>query len=352
MPKRPTIPTLPSGSAITPAPESSPGLSGVVFTPVDLPRDRNPYYVYLGRLSNKNSVETMRYALRAIAGVIAGAEPYEEGGCDIRDERFVNPAAIEWWKLRYQYVERIRAILIEHHKPATVNKILSALRQVLDCSRRLELMSADQCSAAMDIKNVKFDLLPAGRAVAHSDIESLLRSIPRTNSGVRNKAIVATTYFAGLRRSEISWLTMDRVSMHERTLRVLGKGNKERNVMILDDLAVILEEWLSIRGTTDGPLFCSVVEEKPIVEHGLSPQYIYDIIVDAADRSALDYHLSPHDLRRSFITNGIDSGVDPLVMSKIVGHKQVQTTLRYDRREEKVQREQMHNAFDKLRSKP
>lgn len=327
---------------------ATPVESGLTVPAIDLPTDRNPYLVYLGRFDKKTSRETMAYALRAVAGVRAGAEPYEEGGCDIHDRQLVDPVNTAWWTLRYQHVERIKAVLMAHHSPATVNKILSALRQVIICCRKLELMTADQCAAATDVKNIKFSLLPAGKSVPDEDVRVILASMPKNSlANLRDIAIFGSLYYAGVRRVEACTLTMDRVFIRERTLRVLGKGNKERDVPILDDLMALLSPWLDVRGNDPGALFCSVAGNTVDPTHALSPQYIYDIVIDAADKSPLNYHLAPHDLRRSFITNGIEMGIDPLSMSKIVGHEQLQTTLRYDRRDEKARRAQMIKAFGK-----
>lgn len=309
------------------------------------PRDRNPYWVYLGRFSSKNSRETMAYALRSIAAVLMGAQPYDPAGKPIES---VDASTIAWWLLRYQHVERIKSVLLENHKPATVNKLLSALRQVLDCSRKLELMTADQCAIASDVSNVKFSALPAGRGAPPEEIGTLLLSM-KTDRPIemRDWFAVGLTYLAGLRRSEISWLTMDRYRESERTLRVLGKGNKERDVPIVAPLQSMLDRWLSVRGREPGALVClSNKEGRLLVECAVSPQTVYSIVSDAAVAAGIA-HLSPHDLRRSMITNGLEAGMDALVVSKIVGHEQLQTTLRYDRRDEKVRREQMDKAFGK-----
>ena len=115
---------------------------------ISFPPDRNPFHVYLSRLS-KGSRPTMKESLQAITRIASGGR--------LEPERF------PWHLLRYSHVQAIRTHLTETISersgtplsPATINKTLSALRGVLKEAWRLGLMSAEDLARAVDIEPVR-----------------------------------------------------------------------------------------------------------------------------------------------------------------------------------------------------
>ena len=92
-------------------------------------------------------------------------------------------------------------------------------------------------------------------------------------------------------------------------------------------------EWLSLRGDADGPLFCPVTQIGQVVIRTMSDQAIYAILQTRAKKAKVR-PFSPHDLRRSCVSDLLDAGVDISVVQQFVGHANVNTTARYDRRGE------------------
>lgn len=109
-------------------------------------------------------------------------------------------------------------------------------------------------------------------------------------------------------------------------IKVLGKGNKERMVPIADNVLVAFNDGITIRGTSCGSLFNPINKVNNLkLRVGISSTSIFNII----DRRRIEAGVSkytPHDLRRSLISDLIDAGVDLVIISKLVGHNNISAT--------------------------
>ena len=124
-------------------------------------------------------------------------------------------------------MEAIRASLQESElAPSTINMTLSALRGVAKSAFNLGLMSADHYARLCNVKPVRGERVPVGRALSVGEIGALLDTCAGTPIGIRDAAIIAIMYCCGLRRDEIVSLYLSHYNEGE--LKVRGKGNKER----------------------------------------------------------------------------------------------------------------------------
>jgi integrase len=157
-------------------------------------------------------------------------------------------------------------------------------------------------------------------------------------NGVRDAAIIAVAYAGGLRRQEIVNLDLADYDAVNGTLRVLRKRQKRHTVYIEDAGAKqVLGEWLKVRGNEPGPLFYRVHKGERIEAARLNPQSISAMIIRRARQTGLS-KLTPHDLRRTTISDLLDAGVDLATVQRLVGHSNANTTARYDRRGERAKR--------------
>jgi site-specific recombinase XerD len=307
----------------------------------------NPVLSYLGRLS-EGSRRTMRGSLEEIAAF--ATRQAEPGG------RIANLDALSfpWWRLNSTHTALIRTYLADKYAPATANKMLSALKGVLKACFRLGLMTADERDRSSDVAPVRGTSLPPGRSLEEHELISLFESCAKDAAGkkleargIRDAAILALLYIGGLRRAELANLKLGDYDPETRTLLVHGKGNKERAVYAEGDANVFLDRWLDIRGTggPEDPLFLPV-SKGGRVQHtdlygekktSLSDQAIYKI-VRRRHREAKVKKISPHDFRKTFVSDLLDAGVDLASVQNLAGHANPATTARYDRRGERAAR--------------
>jgi integrase/recombinase XerD len=287
--------------------------------------DRNPAAVYLAGLPSPQSQRTMRQALSEIAELVTG-EP--------------NPLLVKWHALRFQHTAALRAALARKHRAATANKVLSALRGVLKAAHSLDLMSSSDYRRALAFKGVSGSTLPRGRALAAGEIAALLEACAQDESaaGARDGALIALLRAGGLRRAEVCALEVADYDALACTLRVQGKRNKQREMPLAQGAADALADWLEVRGRKPGPLFNPVSQIGDVERgHSLTPQVIYNVLAKRA-REAGVKDLSPHDFRRTFVSDLLDAGADISTVQRLAGHSNVTTTQRYDRRGEAAKR--------------
>ena len=292
-------------------------------TPQALPLDRNPAAVYLAGLK-ASSRRPQKQALETIARLMTGGE--------------LDALNFPWYELRFQHTAAIRARLQESgSKAATVNRVLSALRGVLKAAWRLELMNSDDYHRAADVKSVEGSTIPAGRELASGEIAALMADCENdpTPAGARDAAIIGLMYAGGLRRAEVVTLDLESYAPETGRLVVHGKRNKERTVYLINGAARAMADWLALRGDLAGPLFLAINKGGNIQPGRMTDQAIYNMLAKRAAGAGVK-EFSPHDLRRTFVSDLLDAGADIATVAKMAGHANVQTTARYDRRPEQA----------------
>ena len=297
------------------------------------PEDLDPYSVYLGQLSGE-TLRTIRGCLDRVARILAGVRLDEPSPEDVeRGVPVVTGAWVPWWELRYEGTAALRSVMLDiGWSPSHINKHLSALRRVLKESWRLGLMSAEDYHRAIDLEPVRGKREPAGRDVAETELDALLGTCDSSPLGVRDAAVIALVYVTGVRRAEAAALTLSSYSTATRSIRLIGKGNKERIVPVSEAALPWLDAWLRLRGGKPGPLFCPLRKGGTIEHRHLTPQTIADLLERRRVQAGIALPVKPHDLRRTLIGDLLDNGTDLATAQAIAGHADPRTTSRYDRR--------------------
>jgi site-specific recombinase XerD len=269
----------------------------------------------------------MRASLENIAGFVSQGE--------------ADALTLAWHGLRYQHTAFVRAQLAGAYKPATANKMLSALRGVLKECFRLGLISAEDYQRARDLPPVKGSTLPPGRSLSQGELRRLFETCTESskqNRGARDAAVVAVLYGCGLRRAEAASLDLADYDRETGELRVRGgKGRKDRIAYAGAGAADAIEGWIARRGEEEGPLFYPINKGDRIQKRRMSDQAVYDIL-RRLGREIRTRSFSPHDMRRTFIGDLLDAGADLSAAQQLAGHANVQTTARYDRRGERAKK--------------
>jgi site-specific recombinase XerD len=291
--------------------------------------DQHPAAVYLASLTSLRSRRVMEQSLRALTALITGEDP-----------KIAQYLALDWSALRYTHTAALRARLAATYRPATANRLLAALRGVLKEAWRLGQMSAEDYRRAVDVRGVKAETLPAGRELAQGELFALVQACKADHSpaGVRDAAILGLLYTCGLRREELVALDVADVEPETGKLLVrVGKGRKERTAYVQGGALHALHDWLAVGGIYSGALFVPINKGGKLTPRRMNAQSIYDMLKRrAVDAGVKDF--SPHDLRRTFVGDMLDRGVDIATVANIAGHSSVDTTRRYDRRPEETKR--------------
>jgi integrase/recombinase XerD len=167
-------------------------------------------------------------------------------------------------------------------------------------------------------------------------LEEVVRMIEASKSdqssiALRDTALIETLYATGGRVSEITSLSLDDISQlgETMTLKLLGKGSKERVVPVGNYARTSLENYLSnsrpnlVKSSRSSKVFLNTRG------NSLSRQSAWEIVASAAERANLSVHVTPHSLRHSFATHLLDGGADIRVVQELLGHSSVTTTQIY-----------------------
>lgn len=292
---------------------------------------QHPVIAYLSRLA-PSSRRTMRTALNTIAQLFDPRYTWE---------------TFAWHELRYPHVQMIRAKLAAEYAPKTANRHLSALRGVITECWRLGYITVEERERANDVEGVRGQREPAGRYVTAQELRAiLLNCLDGSPIGTRDAAILGVLYTCGLRRAELGGddlnpddpgvLYPDDYNRETGEMLVHGKGNKDRSVDVVNQAFHLVEAWLKLRGDWGGALFTSMRKGGYVTHRRIGAQGIYDMIIRRGKAAGVKF--SPHDLRRSLISDLFDAGVDGVIISRIVGHANLETTGRYDRRPRRARR--------------
>ena len=219
------------------------------------------------------------------------------------------------WAVR-DYRSHLQAVL--KRRPATVNGALAAvddfyIRRGLGPARALRVDLPDAAPRALEPRvQVRY-----------------LRAVDGCPSP-RDQALALVPFYAGARISEVVALDVDDVrhSARKGVLRILGKGERVREVPIHPKLAKVLRAWLEER--RDWPR-----QENPALflnQRGdrLSVKAAHDIITGIATRAGLD-DITAHVLRHTFATMLVRGGTDLVIVAELLGHARLETTRGYTR---------------------
>jgi integrase/recombinase XerD len=252
-----------------------------------------------------------------------------------------------WLSLRYEHGAAIRAALRQARKSSnTINTTLAAVRGVLKAGFLLGEMPALEWQQLQSITALPSKRISTGRSLKAVEITRLFNACRKDVSvqGRRDGALLALLAYGGLRRSEVASLTLDDYARRTGKVRVReGKGQRQRELVLPVVAREYLRAWLSCRGGMPGPLFCQLAKTNVVLPgQGINAQGVYAILKRRA-REAGIAPCSPHDLRRTFVTRLLEQGVDFNTVRQLAGHEQMQTTILYDRRQDKTQRQAMAN---------
>lgn len=284
--------------------------------------DKHPVDQYLLSLDSEKSRIALRSLLRKTVETIDPGKTIE---------------TFDWSALSYDLVMDVKNQLFQQQKkaPSTINTYLAAIKGVAKACWYSDLIDNDTFTRIKEIPQAKGSRVPKGRALELDELNRLLDYCMALDGPIpmRDAALIALIYGAGLRREEATDLQLSDYRPNDSIITVIGKGNKERINALNPRIVDIVNCWIQERGNQPGPLFTRIRKGGRVTDNPISGQSVYNIVCQRYQESGLA-RLSPHDLRRTYATKLLESNVDLLTVQKLMGHTSVETTKRYDKRDD------------------
>ncbi len=174
--------------------------------------------------------------------------------------------------------------------------------------------------------------------VEEKNIQDFISSFPFADDyqGIRNKTILILFYSTGMRLNELVNLNVSDIDFYNQSIKVLGKGNKERLIPFGGELNELLKEYLRMRKKNFDPK----TEKLLLTDKGqnIYHRLVYRIINQQLQALTTIEKKSPHVLRHSFATHMLNHGADINAIKEILGHANLSATQVYT-----------HNTIEKLK---
>jgi integrase/recombinase XerC len=217
----------------------------------------------------------------------------------------------------------------------SINRKISALKSFFKYQLRRQAIPASPMAAVISPKIGK--RLP--QFVDKADIETLLRHVefPDTWDGRTQHLLIELFYNTGMRQAELVGLKETHISKSNSSIKVLGKGNKERIIPVSQQLMTHMQEYMTGKKdhfeTADKTVLLINSRGKK-----LNPKYVYNTVHKYLGLVTTIDKKSPHVLRHTFATHLMNGGADLNAVKELLGHSSLAATQIYT-----------HNSIEKLK---
>ncbi len=251
-------------------------------------------------------------------------------------------------------VDDLRAFLASIHKrlkARSVARKISTIRGFYRFAVRRAWLEVDP-AARLGLPVVE------KRLPVHLDPDEVLALLAAPDGddplSLRDRAILEVLYGAGLRVSELTGLDLVDLDLTERTLRVLGKGSKERLVPLGRPASQALSAWLAARGGLLAKAREPDEEAVFLNRFGgrLSDRSVRRMLDKRIVQAGIQFDISPHALRHTFATHLLAAGADLRAIQELLGHSSLSTTQTYTHVDLKRLLEVYDDAHPRARRKP
>ena len=209
----------------------------------------------------------------------------------------------------------------EGRSPRTIHRKVSAFRTFNRYARRMSFTDRDPSSGVSLPKLEK----RVREVVPERNMEALLDSsiFPASWSGVRDRLMMSMLYETGIRQDELIKLKHADVQVSRRTVKVMGKGGKERLIPVSESLLDLAEEYMKNRP--------GVSEFLIVTDSGreLYPAFVYRRVNHYITETSSLSKCSPHVIRHSFATHLLNRGADINAVKELLGHNSLNATQHY-----------------------
>lgn len=208
----------------------------------------------------------------------------------------------------------------------TINRKISSLRTYYKFLLKIGAIESSPLAKHKVLKTSKKLQVP----FSEKEIENVLEILKEEESftGVRNKLIVELFYSTGMRRGELVNLKLNDVSLSNKTIKVLGKRNKERVIPLLSSVIKTVTLYIEYRSSLK-----NIIDKESLflTEKGtqIYETLVYRVINTYFSKASEKVKKSPHILRHSFATHLLNEGADIKSVKELLGHSSLASTQIY-----------------------
>ncbi|WP_292949765.1 tyrosine-type recombinase/integrase [Olleya sp. UBA1516] len=208
----------------------------------------------------------------------------------------------------------------------SINRKISALNGFFKFLLKIEEVKLNPLSKHKALKTSKKVQIP----FSENEINTVLDQINHNQDfeGVRNKLIIELFYSTGIRRIELINIKLKDVDLENKTIKILGKRNKERIIpllnMVMDSVEIYKLERNKLETITDNEYLFLTKKGVKVYE-----TLVYRIINDYFSKASTKVKKSPHILRHSFATHLLNQGAELNAVKELLGHSSLAATQVY-----------------------
>lgn len=227
----------------------------------------------------------------------------------------------DFLEVDYSFIRKFYNFLeTKKYSKNTISRKISSIRSFYKYLAKEGYISYNPFSLTQGPKKDK--LLP--KFLYYNELEELFNACDLTTFyGVRDRLVLEMLYATGMRVGELENIKIKDINLSDNSIKILGKGNKERIVYFGEYAKEILDMYLKQRDDNCEYLFIDYRKSR------LTARGIRYIINKLVKKSCLNTKVSPHMLRHSFATHLLNEGCDLLSVQELLGHESLRATQVY-----------------------
>lgn len=230
-------------------------------------------------------------------------------------------------QVTYNFVRSWIVFLVENKNTnKTINRKISSLKSFYKFLLKIKVVGSNPLLKYKSLKIPKKIQIPFSVQETSAVFEE--NDFPKDFEGVRNRLIIELFYTTGIRRAELISLTKNSVDFANKSLRVIGKRNKERIIPLLPCTILLIDEYLKL----SNEFFNNLNSELLILSkkgNKISESFVYRLINDYFSTVSQKVKKSPHVLRHTFATHLLNNGADLNSVKELLGHASLSSTQLY-----------------------
>ena len=242
-------------------------------------------------------------------------------------QEYLKEQSINLEEVVYPNVRNWIVILVEQNLSTTsVNRKISALKSYYKFLLKVKQISVNPLLKHKSLKTAKKVQIP----FSEKELQDVFSDNDYSNDfeGIRNRFVIELFYTTGIRRAELINLKLNSVNEIQKTIRVIGKRNKERIIPMLDCALNLLKRYKEQRNHLE------VIKDKEVLilsktGNKVSESFVYRLINDYFSAVSKKEKKSPHVLRHSFATHLLNNGADLNSVKELLGHASLSSTQIY-----------------------